>query len=240
MILTAHQPSYLPWLGLFHKIALADKFVLFDQVQYVPKDWISRNVVKGPNGPILLTVPVLRKDYLGKKIVDIEIKNDLPWAKKHWMSIAQAYQKAPHFKRYAGFFEDVYKREWKLLADLDWHMLRWFVDTLGISTELSRAGEYNFSGTKSDLVLDMCVQMKADVYIFGIQGADYADRDMFASAGVTPYFQSYAHPVYRQNFGEFAPNMSVVDLLFNLGPDALDVIMSGNAAPEEIRKLQKA
>ena len=237
MILTAHQPSYLPWLGLFHKIALADKFVLFDQVQYVPKDWISRNVIKGPNGPILLTVPVLRKDYLGKRIVDIEIRNDLPWAKKHWLSIVQGYQKSPYFKRYADFFETVYKQEWKLLADLDYQLLCWFLETLGIATEVSRAGDYDFSGTKSDLVLDMCVQLKADVYIFGGQGEDYADQEAFTSGGVTPYFQSYNHPTYRQRFGEFVPNMSVVDLLFNLGPDSLDVIMSGNVAPDEFRKL---
>lgn len=237
MILTAHQPSYLPWLGLFHKIALADHFVLFDQVQYVPKDWISRNMVKGPNGIITLTVPVLRSGYLEKKIVDIEVHNELPWAKKHWMTLQQCYRKAPHFARYAGFFEDTYSREWKYLADLDFHMLKGFLEMLGIATPVSRAGEYGFQGAKSDLVLDMCLRLKAQVYIFGALGADYADKEKFQSAGVIPYFQDYKHPVYRQGFGEFVPNMSAVDLLFNAGPDALDILMSGNATRDDIRAL---
>jgi hypothetical protein len=235
MILSAHQPAYLPWLGLFHKIAVADRFIVFDQVQYVPKDWISRNTVKGPNGPILLTVPVHSKDHREKRIVDIEIMNDSPWAKKHWMSLAQCYQKAPFFKAYADFFEDTYKREWKLLADLNFHMLKWFLDTLGIKTPVTKAGDYRFQGAKSELVLDMCKQMGAEIYIFGAMGADYADVDAFKAAGVTPYFQDYVHPTYRQNHGPFLPNMSVVDLLFNVGPASLETLLSCNASREQVK-----
>ena len=99
MILTAHQPAYLPWLGLFHKIALADRFVSFDQVQYQPKDWNNRNRIKTVSGPIWLTVPVLRKGYLEKKICDIAINNDIPWAHKHWKSLQSNYAKAPCFRK---------------------------------------------------------------------------------------------------------------------------------------------
>ena len=127
MILTAHQPVYLPWLGLFHKIALADKFNFFDNCQYVPKDWISRNQVKTANGPVMLTVPVLTKGHREKVIADMEINNDLPWARKHWQTIRNGYKKARYFDRYAGFFEDLYRREWRLLADLNYHMLSWFL-----------------------------------------------------------------------------------------------------------------
>lgn len=239
MILTAHQPSYLPWLGLFHKIALADEFVYFDQVQYVPKDWISRNVVKGPNGPILLTVPVLRKDHREKRIVDIEIHNETPWAKKHWMSIQQCYKKAPFFNAYAGFFEDTYGREWKTLAELNHHMLLWFLETLGIRTPVKRAGDYDFQGQKSGLVLDMCQKLGAKLYIFGAQGSDYADDQAFRDGGVIPYYQAYVHPTYRQGFGPFAPNMSVVDLLFNMGPESLPILLSCNATREDVRMLVK-
>jgi hypothetical protein len=228
MILTAHQPTYLPWLGLFHKIALADRFILFDQVQYVPKDWISRNQIKTGSGPLLLTVPVLSKGYMDKKIAEVEIHNGLPWARKHWKSILLNYRHAPYFATYADFFEQTYAREWKFLADLDLHMLEWFLRVLGIRTPVERAGAYRFHGAKSDLVVDMCVQLGAGVYIFGALGADYADADAFRRAGVTPVFQNYVHPTYRQLHGEFAPFMSIIDLLFNEGPRALEVLMSGN------------
>ena len=106
MILTAHRPVYLPWLGLFHKIALADLFIEYDDVQYVAEDWVSRNKILGPNGPILLTVPRLRAGRFGQKINETEIDNSAPWGRKHWSSLRHSYAKAPHFGRYADFLED--------------------------------------------------------------------------------------------------------------------------------------
>jgi len=237
MILTAHQPAYLPWLGLFHKIALADHFIYFDQVQYVPKDWISRNYIKGANGPILLTVPVLTKGYLEKTIAQIEINNNEAWAKKHWKTILLNYKKAPHFKEYADFFEEVYNREWKYLADLNYHMLCWLTSTLGIKTKIEKMGKYDFQGKKSALVLDMCVKLKAKIYIFGSLGKDYVDMEAFKKEGVMPYFQSYAHPKYAQLHGDFIPNMSAIDLLFNIGIESLKTLMSGNISKDDLAKM---
>ncbi len=234
MILSAHQPVYLPWLGLFHKIALADKFIFFDKVQYVPKDWINRNQVKSPQGPVMLTVPVLRKGYLSKTIADIEINNDLPWARKHWKTLLLSYGKTNFFKQYADFFEDLYNKQWHFLSDLNFYMLKWFLKTIGISTALEKAGDFNFEGAKSDLVLDMCLKRGADIYIFGALGRDYADVEKFIASGVKPFFQSYRHPIYKQLYGDFLPYMSVVDLLFNEGLNSLEIIMSGNITKDDI------
>ncbi len=151
MILTAHQPVYLPWLGLFHKIALVDKFVYFNRVQYQARDWNNRNKIKTPRGPMWLTVPVLRGGYREKTIDEIEINNDLPWQRKHWKSIIANYRKALYFDQYAGFFELVYKTKWKYLTDLNEYILRWFLDTLGIRTEFLKASNFEFKGRKSDL-----------------------------------------------------------------------------------------
>lgn len=234
MILSAHQPVYLPWLGLFHKIALADMFVSFNQVQYQPKDWNNRNQIKTPQGPIWLSVPVLRKGYLEKTISDIEINNNEPWARKHWKSLQVAYSKAPYFKRYKEFFEDVYGRRWDRLVDLNEAMLRGFLDILGIDVPVRSAGDWNFSGAKSDLVLDMCIQTKASEYIFGANGRDYADEKAFSAAGVKVHFQDYVHPTYPQQHGNFIPYMSIVDLLFNCGDESYSVLMSGNVSKVEL------
>jgi len=96
------------------------------------KDWQNRNRIKTPSGPAWLTVPVLRKGYLTKRICDLEINNAEPWRRKHWRSLTTAYGKAPHFDDYAAFFEEVYARDWKHLDELTDHMLRWFLDTLEI------------------------------------------------------------------------------------------------------------
>ena len=100
MILTAHQPVYLPWLGLFHKISLADIFVYFDQVQYLPKDWMNRNEIKTATGPSWLTVPVLKKGHRERKTSEIEINNEIDWRKKHLKTIKNNYCKSPFFEKY--------------------------------------------------------------------------------------------------------------------------------------------
>ncbi|MBI4825107.1 MAG: WbqC family protein [Nitrospirae bacterium] len=236
MILTAHQPVYLPWLGLFHKIALADAFVSFNQVQYLPKDWNNRNRIKTRSGPIWLTVPVLKAGHREKTIKDIRINNSEPWRRKHWKSIQLNYSNAPHFDRYASFFEDVYNREWENLTDLNEYMLKFFLDILGIKVDFRDASQYNFEGVKSGLVLDMCKKLNADVYIFGELGRDYADEKAFELAGVKPVFQEYKHPSYPQVNGDFISHLSILDLLFNCGGKSLEILMEGNMTKEDLIK----
>lgn len=234
MILTAHQPVYLPWLGLFHKIALADKFVFFNEVQYLPKDWMNRNKIKTHTGEIWLTVPVLRKGYRDRISSEMEINNDTDWKRKHLKSILINYKKAPYFERYSNFFEETYSKNWRYLDDLNEHMLKWFLEQLGIKLVFLKASEYKFEGTKSDLVLNMCKHLRADLYIFGELGKDYAKVDDFKDQGTHIIFQEYKHPVYPQMFGDFIPNLSVIDLLFNCGPNSLDIIMSNNVTRNEL------
>jgi len=236
MILTAHQPVYLPWLGLFHKIALSDAYCYFDDVQYQVKDWNNRNKIKTFNGGLWLTVPVLTTGYRGKKIREIEINNSMDWKKKHWKSIYLNYKKAPFFNKYADFFEDTYKKEWRHLTDLNEYMLQWFLEQLSIKVKYSKASELNFQGYKSDLVLDMCKKLGADLYIFGALGKDYASEDKFERGGVKIYFQDYNYPKYPQLYGEFLPYMSILDLLFNCGDKSLEILMEGNISKRELIK----
>jgi len=237
MILTAHQPVYLPWLGLFHKIALADLFCFFDIAQYQTKDFNNRNKIKTHSGEIWLSVPVESKNHYGKSVGEIRIVQD-GWQRKHFKSISMAYQKAPYFREYIEQIEDVLtKQSFETLSSLNLAILRMVMRNLQISTPVVKASEYAFQGAKSDLVLDMCVQLKADVYVFGAQGRDYANVESFRAAGVEPYFQDYRHPQYKQLHGEFKPYMSVIDLLFNEGPRSRDIVMSGNDTREQLLRL---
>ncbi len=236
MILTAHQPVYLPWLGLFHKIALSDAFFYFNDVQYLEKDWNNRNKIKTKTEAIWLTVPVLSKGYREKKIREIEINNSLNWRNKHWKSIYLNYKKAPFFNRYSDFFEDTYKKEWQYLADLNEYMLKWFLKELGINVEYHKASELNFEGHKSDLVLDMCKKLGANLYIFGALGKDYAKEENFNKDGIKIYFQDYKHPEYPQLHNGFLPYMSIIDLLFNCGEKSLGILMQGNITKQDLIK----
>lgn len=236
MILTAHQPVYLPWLGLFHKIAISDSFCYFDDVQYLKKDWNNRNKIKTQNGEVWLTVPVLSKGYRRRKIKEIEIDNSINWQRKHWKSIYFNYKKAPYFNKYADFFEDLYKKEWQYLTDLNEYMLKWFLKELEIKVDYYKASELNFQGDKSGLVLDMCKKLGADLYIFGALGKDYAKEEDFNREDVKIYFQDYKHPAYNQLHGGFVPYMSIIDLLFNCGGRSLEILMEENITKAELIK----
>ena len=234
MILTAHQPVYLPWLGLFHKIALAETFVYFDQVQYLPKDWMNRNKIRTKDGSIWLTVPVLRKGYRDLKTSEIEINNSTNWQKKHLRSISLNYKKSPYFENYIPFFEDVYSRKWEFLGDLNEYMLKWFLDELGIKVNFLNAKNFKFEGEKSSLILNMCKKLDASTYIFGTLGKDYANVHEFEKNNVKLIFQDYNHPKYSQLYSEFVSHLSVIDLLFNHGPKSLEIILSNNISQKSI------
>ena len=149
---------------------------------------------------------------------------------RSWNTLLHNYGKAPHFSNYAEYFEDVYSRQWKTLTELNESMLAWFLSELGINAPIISAGDLDLQGAKSDLVLDMCKKLDADIYIFGEQGRGYADEATFEAAGIKPLFQDYRHPVYAQQQGDFISHLSIVDLLFNCGGDSLDILMSGNLA----------
>ena len=225
MILTAAQPAFLPWAGLIAKIASADMFVSFDAVPFEYHGFGNRNRVLTSQGIQWLTVPVRMDDHLSKPICEIKLIEG-NWRRKHLRTIELAYQKSPYFEQYYPALKEIYSKEWKTLAGLNDALLKWILMELDIAVPIVKASEQGFEGSKSALVLDMCLKMGATEYIFGSQGRDYADVSAFDSAGVKVHFQDYKHPVYPQvGGGEFVPNLSVIDLLMNCGPDSLDIIM---------------
>ena len=227
MKLTAHQIAYLPWLGLFDKIAWADQFVVFDSVQIEDSGFENRNRILSQNGPTMLTVPIRRSRDIPS--CEVEVATGSNYERKHWRSIELAYQRAPHWGRYAPDLHAIYQINWVHLADLDIALLRFFLMALDLRLPIRRASDMGLVGTKSDLVLDMCVKAGATEYMFGAKGRDYADVAAFTAAGIKVQFQDYKHPTYPQMLSGFAPNMSVIDLLMNVGPDSLKVLR--NAAP---------
>ena len=228
MILTAHQPVYLPWLGLFHKIALADLFCYFDIVQYQRKDYNNRNKIKTSNGELWLSVPVESKNHLSKNVSKILIVQD-NWVKKHLKSIELNYKKTPFFKDYFPELQSILINDSKdSLGYLNLKLLEYFMECLKIDTPIVKASDYSFEGIGSDLVLDMCVKLGADNYIFGEQGKNYADVKAFKEAEIVVEFQNYIHPIYRQMGRDFLPYMSIIDLLFNEGDKSYDILMSNN------------
>lgn len=240
MILSAHQTAYLPYCGLIAKIQLADIFCLFDDCQMSGDQWENRNRIKGANGEFWLTIPIKGREKRGQKLYEIEIDNSQRWRDKHRKSITNAYQKAKYFTEYMPFFNEFYSMDFQYLTQLNEHFLKWILGLLQINVEYCRASDFRFEGQKSDLVLDMCKKLGADLYIFGSQGENYADKEAFGQAGIKLYFQKYRHPVYPQLWGTFQPNMSIIDLLFNVGEvQAREIIQSGNITKKELLEIER-
>jgi hypothetical protein len=240
MILTAHQPVYLPWLGLFHKISLADTYCFFDDVQFETRGWANRNYIKGANNKTLLTVPVLSKGHREKKYTDIRINNEINWQRKHWKSICVSYSKAQFFDLYADKLTFFYEKKWDFISDLNYEMLIFFMDKLQIKTKTVKMSDHNFKGRKSDLVLDMCLELDADTYIFGEQGKNYANSSSFQKRGIGVKYQEYIHPEYRQLSSPFTPFLSIIDLLFNCGEESSNIISQNNVGKKNLSEEEKS
>jgi hypothetical protein len=233
VILTAHQPVYLPWLGLIKKIAQADVFVSWDAVQYTKRDWVNRNYIKTAHGPQMLTVPVYNGGHRSLAIRDVRINNTLPWARKHLKSFEQAYAKAHYAEEHLVFLRCLYATEWRWLMDLNAEILEYVCRAFDLYTSRRRMGEYvnvpadHVSHGKSDVIATVCRIHGADTYLFGEMGKDYADREAFEHAGIVPEFQEFTHPVYPQQHGEFVPRMCAFDLLMNVGAERAREVLLG-------------
>jgi len=240
MILTAHQPAYLPWLGFFHKLAISDAFVILDEVQFQKNYFTNRNKIKTPSGAIWLTIPVITAKHFEKTISNMKIVKDTKWLKKHWKSIEFNYKKAPYFNKYRDYFEDLYKKEWISLIDLLNETMMFFIKEIGIKTNIYHQSKLGFKNKKQELILEICNYFNSDLFVFGRDGKNYADINYFKENRRHIYFQNYIHPVYPQLYGDFISNLSILDLLFNVGSEnALDVILKGNISKRELCKTFK-
>ncbi len=232
MILTAHQPTYLPWLGTFHKILLSDMFCFFDIVQYQKKEWDNRNKIYTKNGELMLSVPTRSQKHFNKTIGDIEINNETNWAERHYRSIFLNYKKHPFFENHKVFLEDMYlNKKWDRLVDLNVYFYKYVLKILNKDIPIVLASDFNFIGKKSDLVLDMCNKLAASTYIFGGEGENYADRESFDRCNIDLIFLNYKHPIYRQyrNKNNFISHLSVLDLIMNYdNKDVKNILTSGN------------
>jgi len=141
MILVGHQPEYLPYIGFFNKIMLADKFILVDHIQFNKKNWQNRNKIRTRDGWIWLTVPVLSKSKFNQNINEVKINNSIDWKKKHWKSICLNYNKASYFKKYSDFFETVYSLRYEKLINLNESIIRYLLHELDIDIEICKSSE---------------------------------------------------------------------------------------------------
>ena len=215
------QSNYIPWKGYFDLINWADEFILFDDMQFTRRDWRNRNRIKTPKGLIWLTIPVESKGMFFQKIKDTVI-SDPKWNRRHWKSIVQNYSKAKYFGDYKDLFQDLYLGSCeKFLSQINFRFLETLCMALDIRTKLSWSMDYHLAEGKTERLVDLCKQVGARQYISGPTARGYINEDLFRAEGIAVCYMDYkGYPEYDQLFPPFEHRVSVIDLMFNAGPEA--------------------
>ena len=214
------QSSYIPWKGYFDIAHEVDTFVFYDDVQFTHRDWRSRNKVKTASGAEWLSVPV--GGTRERLICEVELP-DARWQARHWRTLQQAYGRTPHFERYRGYFEHVYLgTTWTHLAELNQSMTKHIAtEFLGLRTRFEDSRHYAAQGHKLDRLVDLASKAGATHYLSGPSARSYIDPARFAQAGIELLWKDYGgYPEYPQRFAPFVHQVTVLDLLFNVGPEA--------------------
>jgi len=230
MIVAAHQPSYLPWLGYLDKLAKADLFVVMDDLQYEAQNFQNRNRVKLNAGTAWLTVPLVG-GHQNETILDKRIQNQASpkehWQRRTWLTLETHYRRAPHFARYADELKGVFTRSWDRLVDLNLHVLSLAMKWFDIHTPIVRSSTLSLTGYKTERILDMCKKLGATSYLTGSGGSQtYLDSERLGRSGIGVVWQSFEHPTYAQRYSElgFIPNLAFLDLVLNHGDRARDIL----------------
>lgn len=215
------QSNYIPWKGYFDGINTVDRFVIYDEMQFTKRDWRNRNMIKTPQGVKWLTIPVEVKGKYFQKISETRISN-ASWNSDHWKTISFAYGKAPHFKFYKEYFEELYanaKSPW--LHEINLHFLHGICKLLEIKTDFYDSKEFELKEDRNERLLHICQQLNCTDYYSGPAAKAYMDVELFkASAINVHFFDNSGYPEYPQLYEPFEHAVSILDLIFNAGPDS--------------------
>jgi WbqC-like protein family len=222
------QSNYIPWKGYFDLINIVDEFILFDEMQYTRRDWRNRNIIKTAAGLKWLTIPVAVKGNFFQKIKDTTV-SDSRWARKHWETIVHNYSKAKHFSLYREVFAELYAScaQEKFLSRINYLFLSAICKILNIDTAISSSEDYVSSDGKTERLVSLCKQAGATTYISGPAARDYLDEALFDRENIALQYMDYSsYPEYGQLSPPFEHRVSIIDLIFNEGPEATNYMKS--------------
>jgi hypothetical protein len=221
------QSNYIPWKGYFDLINSVDEFVIYDDMQYTRRDWRNRNKIKMSDGLRWLSIPVDVKGKYFQKINETQV-SDLSWSLDHWKTISQVYSKARYFKEYNNIFEEFYsKNQEKNLSLINFRLMELVNSILGIKTRITWSSDYELLVGQTERLLGICQQAGADIYLSGPAAKDYFDESLAEKMGIKVEWMDYSgYPEYQQLYSPFEHGVSILDLIFNEGPNATKFMKS--------------
>jgi hypothetical protein len=226
MIISANQPYFCPFPGLFHKAYLSDVLVILDAVQFPQgTTWLSRNRFKNAQGPLWMTIPVWKRGLGLQNINQVRICYEGRWQRKHLESLKSAYGNAPYFENHLSFIEEMFSSLFEKLVDLNLAIIGHLMNCIQIKTRLVLLSELGVKGRGTQLLIEICKALNASSFLAQSQTKKYLDADLFQKDGTELRYFRYSAPIYPQLWGDFLANLSTFDLVFNCGPKAHDILI---------------
>ena len=225
MLVAIHQAEHLPWFGYFHKMKMADKFIILDNVQFKKNYFENRNRIYTPQGLKYITIPVKMKGHLEKKFYEMEIVEN--WKKKYIKTLEFNYKKAPFFKDIEIILEKINNYGGNKLFEINMIIINVIKDILEIDTQLIKATTLNPQGQKTELLINILKKVDAIAYIVGKSGFDYMNLDLFKKSNIKLVEHKVHHPIYQPfNYREFTDYPSIIDIIANLGREKVKELLN--------------
>lgn len=234
------QPTFLPWLGWFDLVDQSDLLVILDDAAFSKQSWQQRNRIRTERGLEFVTVPVRTAGRLGQPIDEVSIASP-DFVNSVMGRIRQNYRKAPYFRDFSARLHDVLIQATHsgLLCEVNVAVNDFLMQELGITTPTVRAASLGVNGVRGERVAAICETVGAVKYLSPLGAAEYLfeDRTSFEQRGIEVLLHSYDHPTYLQQHDPFEPYASVVDLLLNEGPSALEILRSGRRTSQPLSQV---
>jgi hypothetical protein len=227
MIISTSRPYFAPFPGFFYLANYCDIFVILDTVQF-PRGttWITRNRFKNDQGTLWMTIPVWKKGLGLQRIDDVRICREGRQAQKHLLSLKQAYADAPYLSDHLQFTEKIFLTAFDRLIDFNMAIIGHLMLNLGVDTEIRKLSELNIKTGGDHLLIEICRFFSASAYAAPAAAGKHLNADLFEKAGIELRYVKLPSCVYPQLWGDFIPDLSAFDLLFNCGPKAREILLS--------------
>lgn len=210
------QPYIFPYVGYFQLLRSVDKFIVYDDVNYIKQGWVSRNRILVNNGPAYFTIPLINSSSF-KMINETMIHPELygRWSKKFYSTLVHSYKKAPFFEPVYELVLKTFENDSKSISQLAIKSIEVTLDYLGLEIELSKSStSYKNSNLHSqERVISICELEKADTYINVLGGQSLYSKKDFLRHNIRLQFLKPNIPNYSQFEIDFVPGLSIIDLL---------------------------
>jgi hypothetical protein len=210
------QPYLFPYIGYFQLINAVDKFVMYDDVNFIRQGWINRNRVLLNGNAHLFSVPVSGiSSYKAINEVELDARSFPLWRTKFYKTLEASYKKAPFYGEASALVHSVFDAQVNTISEMVAGSIFAVSDYLGLSTQFvpTAAGYRNNHLKAQDRVLDICRQEQATAYLNAAGGSELYSKEVFAEHGIKLNFIATGNISYQQFSQPFVPHLSIIDLL---------------------------